>query len=523
MKDSDNTSCSLPLSIAIIERGSSETHESTHALQHWHAAAHSTTSQSVKLFSTEIVGRAMDLPVGQGLGGSSIINAGLVTQPLSGDFDQWPEPWKSTLPRTVLKTQAQLNSNGVVNYRNVSSDEIPKHFRHCNVKWSPQVITMEAPHPATFGGKPVRKTYFDGLVLPIIIANPHLKEQLHWIMETEVQRLLIRKGSLKVRGVECCNMKSHKTYFIHCNHAVILCGGAIETPVLLLISGIGPEAHQDFQGVGRNLKDQILLPCSYLTTWQRPSPLSTNGIAALGHMWTRENQKASQVAIVDATSHSTTIPYAVALSCRRNGKQWISRQLSEITFRLVKSFLWIVLKWTPVAYVMKHFTSTALILFMHPKSTGTIAICPKEPNKTLPLRRRDVSVNIEVGYLKDPEDVASMRHAWDFLTKGSNVRARAINLLPSLLFPENTWNWFGGDWFAAFCSCFSQPYFHFSGTCAMKSNDGCVDWVVGSDLRLRRYDGVFVCDASVFPSTISSPPALTCCSIGYELGQNLAT
>ena len=42
-----------------------------------------------------------------------------------------------------------------------------------------------------------------------------------------------------------------------------------------------------------------------------------------------------------------------------------------------------------------------------------------------------------------------------------------------------------------------------------------------SSLRVRQFSSLRVCDASVFTTTISSPPALTCAAMGHLLGSML--
>ena len=73
-------------------------------------------------------------------------------------------------------------------------------------------------------------------------------------------RILIENG--KATGVEAC-YKKEVTRF-HASREVILCGGAVNSPQLLLLSGIGPaqelralgiSAVADLSGVGENLQD----------------------------------------------------------------------------------------------------------------------------------------------------------------------------------------------------------------------------------------------------------------------------
>ena len=79
-----------------------------------------------------------------------------------------------------------------------------------------------------------------------------------------------RRGSndpVKLRGVP--------TQVALARKEVILSGGAVHTPALLLLSGIGPQEHLaqlgipvvgNLPGVGQNLRDHLLVPQPFLTT-----------------------------------------------------------------------------------------------------------------------------------------------------------------------------------------------------------------------------------------------------------------
>ena len=63
-----------------------------------------------------------------------------------------------------------------------------------------------------------------------------------------------------------------REYTVHADREVILCGGAVNSPQLLMLSGIGPTKHLeqhgievalDLPGVGENLQDHILLAVAY--------------------------------------------------------------------------------------------------------------------------------------------------------------------------------------------------------------------------------------------------------------------
>ncbi len=63
-----------------------------------------------------------------------------------------------------------------------------------------------------------------------------------------------------------------REYAIHAHRELILCGGSVNSPQLLMLSGIGPAKHleqhgievaHDLPGVGENLQDHLFLPVAY--------------------------------------------------------------------------------------------------------------------------------------------------------------------------------------------------------------------------------------------------------------------
>jgi choline dehydrogenase len=115
------------------------------------------------------------------------------------------------------------------------------------------------------------------------------------------------------RAVDVAYLQHGEAHQAHANREVILCGGAINSPQLLLLSGIGPADQlraldipvvEDLPGVGRNLQDHLDVAVAYRCTepisvgtiyaaaeleyrYFRKGPLASNGPEAGGFLTTR--------------------------------------------------------------------------------------------------------------------------------------------------------------------------------------------------------------------------------------------
>ena len=74
--------------------------------------------------------------------------------------------------------------------------------------------------------------------------------------------------------------------------------------------------------------------------------------------------------------------------------------------------------------------------------------------------------------------------------------------------------------FHIFAKLFVHSYFHWMGSCQVETSliDKADDWVVDRNFLLCKSENLRVCNASIFQTLVSSPPALTCASMGNILG-----
>lgn len=228
--------------------------------------------------------RKLHWPRGKVLGGSHSLNASIYVRCSPKDFDHWESlgnpgwGWKDVLP--IYKA--------IENYHGAKSDlrgtggplevttEYPKHPIQTSILKAGQQWGMklnEDYNGAELEGISQEQLNFkDGerqstyrAFLHSEIGNPNLTVTTGaW-----AHRLLI-DGS-KVVGIEY-----EQDGAIHQLHGaeVILCAGAVDSPRILLMSGIGPkkdlealgiEVVLDLPGVGENLHDHLLVPVIFKT------------------------------------------------------------------------------------------------------------------------------------------------------------------------------------------------------------------------------------------------------------------
>ena len=359
------------------------------------------------------------------------------------------------------------------------------------------------------GGGFVRNNFYNALLEPLLLKHPHLQTSISWFRGLEAQRLL-RDGQ-RIIGVECCK-SSGVLVNIKAREEVILCAGAIETPVLLLTSGIG----ETVPGIGKHLKDQMILPRIYLTKW-RPNPnLSSNGITALGHV--KVGISIFQVAVLDAACNISIMPSSLALSFRRQCKGQVWNAFFDYVSRVARWIFKLLLQWTPLNYFLRHFTIATLLCLLHPTSEGTVTIVDSKTVAGKISRRRGVQVHVDAGYLRNSEDVESYKQAWEHC--GRMNAGVGLDLFSGPLFTRL--DYCGCNWFSEFCKGTSQQYSHYCGTCSLQTEHRH-DWVVDLNLKVRMHEGLRVCDASIFPTMVSVPPSLTCAALGHAFAQTLVS
>jgi choline dehydrogenase len=226
-------------------------------------------------------GRRLFWPRGKLLGGSSSINAMIYIRGAAADYDEWAEltgdkswSYEHVLP---LFRRMEDNARGADRFHGVGGPLRVEDLR------SPHPWTRAVVQSAVAAGYP-RNDDFNGATQEGVGQfQVTQKRGRRWssadaYLHPAERRpnLTVRTGALTTRvliengratGVEY--RSGGRVHTVRATREVVLSGGAVNSPQLLMLSGIGPAAHlrdvgidvvHDLPGVGGGLQDHPLVP-----------------------------------------------------------------------------------------------------------------------------------------------------------------------------------------------------------------------------------------------------------------------
>ncbi len=223
--------------------------------------------------------RRLACPRGKVIGGSSSINGMVYVRGHARDYDHWAESgadgWAYADVLPYFKRLETWHGEGDADWRGKSG---PLHISR-GPRDNPLVQAFvkageEAGYHTTqdYNGEkqegfgPFEATIHKGQRWSAANAylKPALKRETCTLVRGLAQRVVIEEG--RAVGVEV--FRNGKAETLHANHEVILAASSINSPKLLMLSGIGPADHLkehgitpivDRSGVGQNLQDHLEL------------------------------------------------------------------------------------------------------------------------------------------------------------------------------------------------------------------------------------------------------------------------
>lgn len=440
--------------------------------------------------------RRLFWPRGKTLGGSSSSNAMVYTRGHAADYDRWAAlgnrgwSYADLLP---LFMRSEHHEAGASAYHGVGGP------LNVAAQRSPNLLSRLFVDAAAEAGYP-RNHDFNGAVqegvglyeltqkagercsLARAYLHPVLGRSNLTVLTGERASRVVLDGRRAV-GLISAGRDGHA--MITARREVILAAGAINTPQLLLLSGIGPEAalrphgialRHSLPGVGENLQDHL----DVLVIHRCRLPVSSGiSLATLP----REIRHIRDY-LRDRTGGLTTNG-AEAGGFVKSGPQ---EAIPDLQFHF-----------TP-AHLHDHgrsLRSAARTLFGHGYSLHACKLRPRSRGH-IGLKSADPAADplIDPAYLSEPEDMATMV---------AGVKAARRVLAASVLDPYRGAEMQPGDQvqgereIECFIRARAESIYHPVGTCRMGQDDMAV---VDEQLRVHGLDGLRVVDASIMPTLV---------------------
>lgn len=276
---------------------------------------------------------------------------------------------------------------------------------------------------------------------------------------------------------------------------IILCAGAIDSPRLLMTSGIGPAQHlkdvgvaplHDLPGIGANLQDHLAAALTVDTQSHASMNGSLVGIRKLLH----------GLRFLIRRDGPVTLGSSVAGAFVRSSPD-VPHPDIQINFRPFSA-----MPGRKLAFVVEPQPRiTATMALLRPQSRGTVRLTDNDP-ASRPL--------IDPAYLADPNDSQAMVRGMRYLAKLFLTEPLA-GLVKSHSLPGDPTQ--GDDQVLHHIVANASTMGHPAGTCRMGTDDGAV---VDPQLRVHGISGLRVADNSVMPSLTSGNTNAPAMMIGQK-------
>jgi choline dehydrogenase len=464
------------VSVLLLEAGGPDTKENIHVpLGYLRLQRTDVDWDYVSAPEEHCGGRRLALPRGKVLGGSSSINAMVYIRGNRRDYDEWGAEgwaWDDLFPYFL---KAEDNERGASEWHGAGGP-LPVSDQRSGMPltpaWTEAGVEAGLPRNDDFNGPeqdgvgPYQVNQRDGLRASASVAylHPAMAERKNLTVMTfmHVNRVLF--DGTRAVGVEATRLG--ETQELRAGREVILCGGAFNSPQLLMLSGIGPAEHLatreiepllDNPAVGQNLSDHA---CAY-GVWvaeEQTSLLDAMEPAAL------EEFEASKTGVY-------TSNFAEAGGFARVGE---AAEAPDVQFHTV-----------PLQIVEDGFGDPeahgvwASVCLLTPQSRGSVTLASNDPTAQPVIRDNFYSAGDDLERM-----IAGMRLTLEICGQAA---LRSFCSQPYTVPLGDS-----DEAIAGHIARTTFPIYHPVGTCAIGS-------VVDTDLRVQGVEGIRVVDCSVMP------------------------
>ena len=462
-------------------------------------------------------GRTVYWPRGKTLGGSSSLNAMMWVRGFAADYDEWADAagpawsWSSLLPyfRRVERTQdAADETYGADGAQSIEHQRDPRPHTAAFLE-----AARELGHDVTPANLAEGQGFSQTMVSQrrggrASTADAYLRparrrRSLRVVMNALARRVTFaQEGEATPRATGVYVEIDGVTRHARARREVILAGGAVNTPQLLMLSGIGPAEHLGRHGipvlvdapdVGSNLQDHLV---AGLAPEAKGGTLfgAERAVELARYLSSRRGMLTSNVGegcgfvrteVADRAGVPGTLPDI------------------EIIF-------------APVPYVGEGLVPTPAegitvgAILLRPRSRGTIRLASADPTAK-PL--------IDPQYLTDPEgiDEATMLAGLAECERLIGTDALGALTTGGWIQPAGGESMTPAERAELSLRRYSHTLYHPVGTARMGSDASSV---VDPELRVRGVDGLRVADASIMPTVIrghTNAPAIVIGEVAADL------
>lgn len=438
-------------------------------------------------------GRSIDWPRGKVLGGSSSLNGLLYVRGQPQDYDRWAQmgnagwSWDDVLP---LFKRAENNERGADPWH---GDQGPLSVSNMRIQrpitdaWVAAAQAAGYPFNPDYNGQTQEGVGFFQLTsrngrrcsAAVAYLNPvKSRENLTIITHAQVDKILF-EGARAV-GVQYTD-RAGKVQVVKAAKEIVLSGGAINSPQILMLSGIGDAAHlaehgiavqADLPGVGRNLQDHLQARLVYKCN----EPTLNDEV---GSLWGQ-----ARIGLKYLMFRSGPMTMAASLATGFM-KTRADLETPDIQFHVQP-----LSAENPGKGADKFSAFTMSVCQLRPESKGEIRLKSARPRDYPAIIPNYLSTQTDCDTIVEGVNIARRiaRHAP--LTSKISEEYRPNKTMPMDDY-DQTLDWARNN---------TASIYHPTGTCKMGSGK---DAVVDARLRVHGISGLRIADCSIMPEIVS--------------------
>jgi choline dehydrogenase len=421
---------------------------------------------------------------GRGMGGSGSVNGMVYTRGDQLDFAQWPTGWQwPDVEPTFIKLEERLrprHRDGTAFTELALSAAEAAGFQRKHGLNDGHLNGFMGYNDMNYEGDNRRSSY-------VAFVAENSSTALTVKTKSLVQKILF-DDQQRATGVEV--VINGKTQIVSARREVVLCAGALETPKLLMLSGVGPKEHlqslnipvvKDVQSIGSNLQDHPNVSLFF----QGRKPVDFRYPQVYG--FTRCNPELDLAAQQADTCFAwLAAPVTMQQSMTRMAPATLlkgQKFFNPVLKGLIRCALKIALLLPPVNRFINNLYGVVIILGK-PLSRGTLRLASRNA--------KDPAV-IDLAYFSNETDMETMINGVE-LAKKIGAHEGLKNWGNRLMAPPTRSS--KREVLKKWIINTSMTTFHYCGTCSMGEQ---ADAPVDTQLKLKGIAGLRIADASAIP------------------------